>query len=107
MILPMISSPKDVGFWVETSLGLISVFQCLTVFGWVAYSERAGRKLATITALVVTAASLVVFGVSPSLVWCLGSCCLLGLGLGNVSLLRFVSGSTSMGNDKHEGNADA
>ncbi|WEW58878.1 hypothetical protein PRK78_004346 [Emydomyces testavorans] len=81
---------KDVSKWVGLTSAIFSICQCFTAVFWGELSDRVGRKPIILTGLFVTMTFSIVFGLSKSLPMAILARACIGLGNGNVGIIRTV-----------------
>ncbi|KAI5288551.1 hypothetical protein KEM54_005121 [Ascosphaera aggregata] len=79
---------QDVAKWVGWTSAIFSLCQCVTAVPWGYLSDKVGRKPVILTSLCVTMVCSVLFGFSTSLPMAFTARACLGLGNGNVGILR-------------------
>ncbi|KAI5305652.1 hypothetical protein KEM56_003746, partial [Ascosphaera pollenicola] len=79
---------NDVAKWVGWTSAVFSICQCITAVPWGSLSDRVGRKPVILTSLCVTMIFNIIFGFSTSLPMAFTARACLGLGNGNVGILR-------------------
>lgn len=81
---------KDVSRWVGFTSAIFSICQCLTAVSWGNLSDRIGRKPIILIGLFVTMTFSIMFGLSTSLPMAIFARACIGLGNGNVGIIRTV-----------------
>ncbi|KAK2861080.1 hypothetical protein FQN49_004559 [Arthroderma sp. PD_2] len=81
---------KDVAKWVGLLSAVFAISQCITAVPWGKLSDKIGRKPVILTCLCVTMLFTLIFGVSTSLPMAIIARACLGLGNGNVGIIRTV-----------------
>ncbi|KAF3484023.1 uncharacterized protein GIQ15_03347 [Arthroderma uncinatum] len=81
---------KDVAKWVGVLSAIFAISQCITAVPWGNLSDRIGRKPVILTCLSITMLFTLMFGVSTSLPMAILARACLGLGNGNVGIIRTV-----------------
>ncbi|EFW17192.1 MFS transporter [Coccidioides posadasii str. Silveira] len=81
---------KEVSKWVGFTSAIFSICQCLTAVSWGNLSDRIGRKPIILIGLFVTMTFSIIFGLSKSLPMAILARACIGLGNGNVGIIRTV-----------------
>ncbi|KAK2770234.1 hypothetical protein FQN53_005670 [Emmonsiellopsis sp. PD_33] len=81
---------NEVAKWVGFTSAIFSLCQCLTAVPWGAASDRVGRKPIILIGLFINMTFSLVFGFSSSLAMAILARAVIGLGNGNVGILRTV-----------------
>ncbi|KAF2197833.1 MFS general substrate transporter [Delitschia confertaspora ATCC 74209] len=79
---------NDIARWAGLTSAIFSVSQCLTGIPWGAASDKFGRKPIILIGLLNTMITMLVWGFSTSLPMAITARLLMGLGNGNVGILR-------------------
>lgn len=79
---------KEVAQWVGIISAVFSISQCLTAVPWGSYSDRVGRKFVILLCLSLVMLFTLAFGFSQSLWMAIVARACVGLGNGNVGVIR-------------------
>ncbi|EEQ86558.2 MFS transporter [Blastomyces dermatitidis ER-3] len=90
MIRSLGVSDNEVAKWVGLTSAIFSVCQGLTAVAWGAVSDRIGRKPVIISGLCITMSFSLLFGFSTSLPMAILARACVGLGNGNVGIIRTI-----------------
>ncbi|OJD22291.1 hypothetical protein ACJ73_06363 [Blastomyces percursus] len=90
MIRSLGVSDNEVAKWVGFTSAIFSVCQGLTAVAWGALSDRIGRKPVIISGLCITMSFSLLFGFSTSLPMAILARACVGLGNGNVGIIRTI-----------------
>lgn len=81
---------NEVAKWVGFTSAIFSISQCMTAVPWGTLSDRVGRKPIILTGLLITMIFSLVFGFSNSLPMAITARACMGLGNGNVGIMRTI-----------------
>ncbi|KAF2186390.1 MFS general substrate transporter [Zopfia rhizophila CBS 207.26] len=79
---------NDIARWAGVTSAVFSICQCFTGVPWVAASDKFGRKPIILVGLCNTMITMLIWGFSTSLPMAITARALMGLGNGNVGILR-------------------
>lgn len=88
MVHTLGAAKKDVAKWVGITSAAFSISQCLTAVPWGFLSDRVGRKPIILLGFFLTMVFSLMFGFSTSLPMAITARVLIGLGNGNVGIIR-------------------
>lgn len=81
---------KNLAKWVGFTSAIFSICQCTTAVPWGNLSDRIGRKPVILAGLVITMVFGIMFGLSTSLGMAIAARAFLGLGNGNIGIIRTI-----------------
>lgn len=90
MIRSLGVNEDEVAKWVGFTSAIFSICQCFTAVPWGTLSDRIGRKPIILAGLFVTMTFSLIFGFSTSLPMAIMARACIGLGNGNVGIIRTI-----------------
>ncbi|PGH17927.1 hypothetical protein AJ79_00826 [Helicocarpus griseus UAMH5409] len=90
MIRSLGISDNEVAKWVGLTSAIFSICQCLTAVPWGTLSDRVGRKPIILSGLCITMTFSLIFGFATSLPMAILARACIGLGNGNVGIIRTI-----------------
>src|SRR5437667_1990426 len=81
---------NEIAKWVGFTSAIFSICQCMTAVPWGALSDRIGRKPTVLAGLFFAMAFGLLFGVSTSLPMAIFARAAIGLGNGNIGIIRTI-----------------
>ncbi|TPX37689.1 hypothetical protein SmJEL517_g00556 [Synchytrium microbalum] len=94
---------KDIGFYVGFIASAFSLAQFLTSIWWGWLSDKIGRRPVLLIGLLGNALSVILFGTSNSLRWCILSRALCGFLNGNIGVAKCVMGEVTDSTNQAKG----